>query len=632
MKLSRLCYLLLLPGLFLSPESLGSDWTYYGSDAHSSKYAPLDQISKRNVSELEVAWRWASPDNDAVAAGSPVPFTFKSTPIQIGETLYTSTSLGYVVALNAATGRSKWVFSTEAFKGVRPPNFGYNHRGVAYWRSGDQERILMPANDARLWSIDAKTGQPDAGFGTEGVVDLTLGLGRDVDRRHYGVVSAPIVVNDVVIVGSVVSDGALSKEMPPGHVRGYDIRTGKMLWIFRTIPQKGEYGVDTWEDDSWEYSGNTNVWTLMSADSELGYVYLPTGTPTNDWYGGHRHGDNLFAESLVCLDAKTGERVWHYQAVHHGMWDYDLPAAPNLIDIVVDGKEIKAVAQISKQGFIYVLDRQTGKPVWPIEERSVPQSKVPGEQSSPTQPFPTWPLPYEHQGISDATLINFSPELKAKAWEIVKEYEYGPLYTPPSIKGTINLPGWGGGANWTGAAVDPESGRIYIPSSTGPIVVKLAKANFLKSDMDYLRSRSVNAISGPEGLPLTKPPYARITAIDLNTGEHIWMVPHGEGIRQQIIDKGFADPGPVGSRGSTGPLLTKSLLFLGQGGRRHAKFRAFDKDSGAVVHEMDLPQAPTGTPMTYMSRGRQYIVMATGGMNDAGLVALPLPLPAPEAP
>ena len=326
----------------------------------------------------------------------------------------------------------------------------------------------------------------------------------------------------------------------------------------------------------------------MSVDAAAGYVYLPVGTPTNDWYGGHRLGDNLFAESLVCVDGATGERVWHFQMVHHGLWDYDLPAAPNLVDIVVDGEPIKAVAQVSKQGFVYVFNRLTGEPVWPIVERPVPQSTVPGERASPTQPFPTKPAPFDEQGFSDATLIDFTPELKAEAKRIAAQYDQGPLYTPPSLKGTIQLPGWGGGANWSGAGFDPDTNILYVPSMTSPMVVRL-QATEPGSEFRYRRSYGVNRISGPDRLPLTKPPYARITAINLNTGEHVWMTPHGEGIRQTLIERGIPDPGPVGAWGGTGPLVTKTLLFLGHASDEPPLLRAFDKATGTVTHALALP-------------------------------------------
>lgn len=607
------------------------EWTSYGSDLKSTKYSALAQIHAANFSDLEVAWVWDSPDNTMVRANRRLtPIGFKSTPIITEGVLYVSTSLGQVAAIEATSGKELWRFDSESWKAGRPTNLGFNHRGVALWQSKGASRILMPTNDGRLWSLDSITGKPDPEFGEGGVVDLTAGLGRDVDRKLYSVISAPTVVGDTVVVGSSIMDAPRTKEMPPGHVRGFDVRTGEQNWMFHTIAQRGEAGVETWEDDSWIKTGNTNVWTLMSADPETGYVYLPTGTPTNDWYGGHRKGDNLFAESLVCVDAATGEKVWHFQMVHHGLWDYDLPAAPNLVDIVVDGAPIKAVAQVSKQGFLYVFDRLTGKPVWPIEERAVPQSTVPGEASSPTQPHPTWPAPFEQQGISDDTLIDYTPELRQAAQEIVDQYDHGPLFTPPSLRGAINLPGWGGGGNWTGAAVDPDSGVIYIPSVSSPMVVKLVEGDPAKTEFDYVRSSAVNSLNGPAGLPLVKPPYSRITAIDLNTGEHVWMAPFGDGLRQRVIAAGVPDPGPVGGVRPTGPLLTKTLLMVGEGGRSpNPVLRAYEKSSGAVIGEIEVPGPPTGTPMTYMENGRQYIVLATGYADQAKLVALALPdLPA----
>jgi len=622
------CLTFFFLSVLASTASGGTDWRFYGQDRGSSKYSSLDQIDAETLQKLEVAWTWESPDNAMVAVNrSLTPIGFKSTPIMIDDVLYVSTSLGQVVAIEAATGQTIWQFDTKTWNSGRPTNLGFNHRGVAYWREGSAERILMPTNNGRLWSLDAKTGKPDPAFGENGVVDLTVGLGREINRKHYSVISAPMVVGDIVVVGSSILDGPPGQEMPPGHVRGFNIKTGEQSWMFKTIPQKGEFGVDTWQNDSWVYSGNTNVWSLMSADPELGYVYLPTGTPTNDWYGGHRLGDNLFAESLICVDAATGERVWHFQMVHHGLWDYDLPAAPNLVDIVVDGKPIKAVAQVSKQGFLYVFDRVTGEPVWPIEERAVGKSTVPGEAVSATQPFPTKPAAFDYQGISEDTLIDFTPELRAAALEIVAQYDHGPMFTPPSLKGAINLPGWGGGANWSGAAVDPETGIIYIPSVTSPMVVKLTKADPQKTDFAYVRSRGVSAIQGPEGLPLIKPPYSRITAIDLNTGDHRWMVPFGDGLRQQIIAKGIADPGAVGGGRPGGPLLTKTLLFVGDSGRRSGNplLRVYDKANGKVLREMALPAHPTGTPMTYMSGGKQFIVLAAGYAGEAKLLALALP-------
>ena len=603
-----------------------ADWPTYGNDAGSQKYAPLTQIDATNAAQLEVVWQWQSPDNKLVKADPRrTPWGFKSTPLMIDGVLYTSTSLNQVAAVDAASGKTLWVFDTKTYQDGRPTNLGYNHRGVAYWREGDQARIYMPTNNAYLWALDAATGKPIKTFGKGGRVDLTRGLGRPVDRKLYSVISAPIVVADVVVVGSSIMDGPQNKEMPPGHVRGFDLRTGAQRWMFETIPQQPGFAADTWENDSASYSGNTNVWTNMSADLDLGYVYLPIGTPTNDWYGGHRLGDNLFAESLVCVDAKTGERVWHFQFVHHGLWDYDLPAAPTLVDIEVDGKPIKALAQVTKQAYLFVFDRVTGEPVWPINETPVPASTVPGERASPTQPIPSKPAPFDLQGLTDADLINFSPELRAEALQIVSKYEYGPLYTPPSLRGTINIPGWGGGGNWTGAAFDPDTQRLFVPSQTGPMVVKIRKGKPKETNFKYVRSSAVNRLRGPQGLPLTKPPYARITAIDLSNGEHVWMQPHGDGPRQKIIDMGLKDPGPLGAGWAGGPVLTKTLLFVSQADGKRNVLRAFNKDDGAIVAEIDLPARPWGTPMTYMQNDKQYIVVAAGEGQHASLVALALP-------
>lgn len=602
------------------------EWQTYGSDLASSKYVPLEQINADNVSGLQILWSWETPDNavfredERASAGE-----YKSTPIMVNGRLYVSTSLGFVAAIDAVTGEQIWVFDTGSWQRGRHPNFNNNHRGVSYWDDGGDGRILMAANDGVLWSLNADTGRPDPAFGDDGAVDLKLGLGRDTEIGQYGAISPPTVINDVVVVGSSISDGPrFQNQLPPGHVRGFDARTGEQKWIFHTIPQGEEAGAATWENEAWRTAGATNVWTGMSADPETGYVYLPTSTPNNDWYGAHRLGDNLYAESLVCLDAATGEIVWHFQMVHHGLWDYDLPAAPNLLNIRVDGRDIKAVAQVSKQGFVYVFDRITGEPVWPIEERPVPQSNVPGERSSPTQPFPSKPLPFEPQGISDATLIDYTPALRNEALELISEVDYGPLFTPPSERGVIIFPGYSGGATWTGAAVDPDSGVMYIPSFSAPRFVRLRKPENGESDFGYLRDNSFT-VNGPQALPLVKPPYARITAIDMNSGAHVWMVPHGEGIRQRLIAMGIEDPGPVGSFGRNGPLLTKSLLFVAQLDEIRPLIRSYNKQTGEVVSELDLPLPPMGTPMSYMVDGKQFIVVGAGAGPDTRLLGLGLP-------
>jgi quinoprotein glucose dehydrogenase len=616
----------------LSTVSLAADvdWPHYGSDLRASKYTPIDQIDADNVSTLALAWRWASPDNAMVAdnhaAGNmaATPGAYKVTPIAVDGVLYLSTSMGQVAAIDGVSGEQIWVFDTDSSSMGRPANLGYNHRGVSYWHDGETARIIMTTNDAMLWLLDAATGEPVQDFGDNGRVDLTVGLGREVERRAYSQIAAPLVIDDLVIIGSSIHDVPMYMTAPPGHVRAFDLRTGEQVWRFNTIPQAGEYGNETWGDDSWQYSGGSNVWTMMSADEELGLVYLPTGTPTNDWYGGHRPGDNLFAESLIAVDARSGERVWHYQFVRHGLWDYDLPAAPNLIDITVDGREIKAIAQITKQAFVFVFDRETGEPVWPIEDRPVPQSIVPGEQSAATQPHPTWPLPFDLQGLSEDDLIDFSPELRSEALEIVARFDYGPLFTPPSLRGTINIPGWMGGANWHGAAVDPETGIMYLPSMTSPVVAQLVEPEPGTSDFDYIRG-GVRSIVGPRGLPLTRPPYGRIVAIDMNSGEHLWTIAHGDGPRQRLIDMGMEDPGPLGAAAHTGPVLTPTLLFIAQQDGRRSVLRAYDKLDGSVVHEIDLPGVPGGTPMSYQIDGKQYIALTIGGGLDAEVLTYALP-------
>ena len=619
----------------LGVESTDYDWVNYGNDLGHSKYAPLDQINQDTFENLQLAWIWDSVDNEAVLQRPEfVPSGFKATPITRDGVLYVSTPLGHIAALDAKTGEEKWIFNTYTWEHGRPANNGFNHRGVTYWEkttpNGKEPRIIMSTANAFLWSIDAETGMPDPTFGNNGKVDLTIGLGRPVDRSMIAHSAAVPIVGDTVILGSVVYDQpmfddvpAKLTDLPPGHVRGYDLNTGEQKWIFHTIPQEGEFGNDTWEDDSWKVTGATNIWTMLSADPELGYVYLPIGNPGNDWYGGQRLGDNLFGTSIVALDVETGERIWHYQIVHHELWDYDPPAAPTLVDITVDGREIKALALVSKQAFIYVLDRITGEPVWPIEERAVPLSTVPGERVSPTQPFPTRPAPFDLQGISEDTLIDFTPELRAEAMEIIKQFDYGMLYTPPSLRGTINLPGWTGGAEWSGAAFDPETSMYFIPSVTSPIVVQVVEQDPAVTEFRYIRDGLRN-VNGPQGLPLTKPPYGRISAVDLDTGEYQWVRANAQGIRQQIIDMGIADPGPVGVVNVAPLLVTKSLLFqaINDG---VPVLRAMDKTTGETIADIDLPAIPQGAPMTYMIDDKQYISIASGGGSDAKLITLSLP-------
>ena len=625
-------------------EPAVGEWRHYAADRASTKYSPLDQINPSNVDRLGEVWRWTSVETEADTEHSGG--MYKSTPLYIDGTLYITTSLSQVAAIDPATGETLWVYDPKSYDAGRPANAGFQHRGLEYWRGeldGEPvERLIYAAHHRRLISVDLMTGEPDPAFGDDGMVNTALGLGREINERQYTHSAPPIVCADVVVLGSIISDGPRGPKMPPGHVRGYDVRTGEMRWIFHTIPQPGEFGNDTWLDGSWEYSGNTNVWTMMSCDDELGMVYLPVSTPTNDWYGGHRPGDNLFAESLVALDARTGERKWHFQAVHHGLWDYDFASAPNLVDVTVDGREIRAVAQVSKQGITYVLDRETGEHVWPIDEIPVPQTTVPGEWSSPTQPMPTKPVPFEPLGFTEDDLIDFTPELRAEALEIVKDYVLGPIFTPPlEVKeggklGVLTLPSAAGGANWRGAAVDPEAGVLYVPSMTQVLSYGVQAADPARSEFRYVSA--VSFMAGPQGLPLVKPPYSRITAIDLNTGEHLWQVAHGPGPKDHpaIAHLGLADLGSPshGVLSNGGLVLTKDLIFIIQADYDTSRMtfmgdagfiRAYDKRDGAKLWEHRVEPTPHGTPMTYLHEGRQYLAFTVGrGEQSPALVALAL--------
>ena len=649
MRRALFVVMLVVAGLsFPGAQSRSVEWTHYSGNAASHKYSPLDQINKDTIGKLQIAWRWPSPDN-AVIEANPTsrPGSYNDTPLMVKGVLYTVTSLGQIAAINPATGESLWVFDPASWKTGRPGNLGFVHRGLAFWThpstslraGGPKERLLLGTNDAYLISVDAKTGKLDPEFGDAGKVDLMTGVAHAVRATNFSVSAAPVVVRDVVVVGASIHDGPTHKEWPRGDISGFDVRTGKRLWTLHSIPQKGEFGNDTWGDDSWTYTGSTNVWTNMSTDEDLGYVYLPFGTPTDDWYGGHRPGANLFAESVVALDAKTGKRVWHFQAVHHGVWDYDFPAAPILVDINVNGKPIKALAQVSKQGFTYVFDRRTGAPVWPIEERAVPQSKVPGERTHPTQPFPTKPPAFERQGVTEADVIDFTPELKEAALAALKEFDYGPIFTPPSEKGTIQNPGWAGGANWQGASFDPETGTLYVPSMTSPIVVQLIKPNPDRSNLLYNRG---GTMMPPliDGLPMLKPPYGRVTAIDLNRGDVKWTAAIGDGPRNHPLLKDLNLP-PLGAPIRNAALVTKSLLFVAMGsgnlglarsiavgGRplskvapEPTKLRVYDKATGAPLRDFDPPSRPLAAPMTFMHQGKQYLVVAAGGGLNAELIA-----------
>ncbi len=617
------------------------EWRHYAADRHSSKYSPAGQINGDNVATLEVAWRYETPDRE-VETKAPAG-NLKGTPLMVDGVLYAISSLNLVTAVDAQTGVELWRYDPRAYELGTPTHGGFTQRGLEFWSHDDWQRIALVTGVHQLVSIDPATGKPDPEFGDKGIVDMRADVAPAKALGNTGLNSPAIVCGTTVIMGMTINDFGLTKEMPVGHVRGYDIRTGEKKWVFHTVPQEGEFGSETWHDESWRYSGNTNVWSMMSCDEELGYVYLPIGTPTSDYYGGHRHGDNLFAESLVALNAETGERVWHFQAVRHGLWDYDFPCAPNLVDLEIDGRTIKAVAQVSKQGFTYVFDRATGAPLWPIEDRPVAESSVPGEWTAKTQPFPTKPPPFDRQGVTEDDLLDLTPELHREALEIWRGFQGGPLFTPPIVAGAndkkamVQLPGQAGGANWGGAAYDPETDLLYVPSQTRVGSMSLVPpSGRQKSDRDFL-PKFADA-SGPQGLPMVKPPWARLTAIDLRQGTLHFQVPLGTGPRDHPALLGI-DPDTLGAWPMSGlspgwPMVTKTLVFVVQSvaktldarGPATGYLMAFDKHTGEQLAKIELPDVPGGGPMTYMQGGVQTIVVPVGKRGGKQeLVAYRLP-------
>jgi len=647
------------------------EWPAYGGDLGHTRYAPLDQITAANFSRLEVAWRFKTD-----ALGPRPEYQFESTPLMVKGVLYsTAGSRRAVVALDAGTGELLWMHSeNEGARGAAAPR-QLSGRGLAHWADGTDQRILYVTPGYRLIALDARTGAPVSSFGKNGVVDLKLDDDQPMDliTGEIGLHSTPTVAKDVVIIGAAHKTGGnpKSRRNEKGYVRGFDVRTGKRLWIFHTIPQPGEFGNDTWEKDSWAYTGNTGVWGQISADEDLGLVYLPVELPTGDYYGGHRPGNGLFGESIVAVDLHTGKRRWHYQLVHHGIWDMDIPCAPILVDVTVNGRVIKALAQPTKQAFLYVFNRETGEPIWPIVERPVAKGDVPGEWYAATQPFPTKPPAYDRQGVSIDDLIDFSPSLRAEAVKVVERYKIGPIFTPPvvsKIEGPLATLTPGFATNWPGGSYDPETHIAYIYSQSGASPLGIVPPPEGLSDMNFIQGSALTgarrtggsgsaagggrsgeapgtaaAPAGGEGgggltvqgLPLLKPPYARISAIDLNTGEIRWHIAHGEtpdNVRSNPALKGFDIP-RTGRPGLIGPLVTRTLLIAGEGGvfttpsgQRGAMLRAYDKADGKEVGAVYMPAPESGSPMTYMHNGKQYIVIAISGGNYSGeLLAFRLP-------
>jgi quinoprotein glucose dehydrogenase len=627
------------------------EWPSYGGDTRGSRYSPLDQVGATNFSSLEVAWRFKTD-----SLGPRPEYKLESTPLVVAGVLYTTGGTNRaVVALDAVTGAQKWVHrEDEGPRGAAAPR-QLSGRGLAYWTDGREERILYVTPGYRLIALDVKTGARILTFGVEGAVDLKTDIDQtilpDLITGEIGFQGAPVVGRDVIVVGAAFREGTAPKSFKnnKGYVRGFDVRTGKRLWTFHTVPQKGEPGYESWLNGSAEYTGNTGVWSQVTIDEELGLVYLPVESPTGDYYGGHRPGNDLYGESLVCLDLRTGAKKWHYQIVHHPIWDFDIPAAPILADIKVDGKTIKAVAVPTKQGILYTFDRLTGKPVWPIEEKPVEKGEVPGEWYSPTQPMPTKPPAYAKNGTSMDDLVDFTPELHEQAVAIASRFKLGPIFTPPVVSkadgplATLTRGPTNGGSNWPGGAFDPETHMFYVASSNAaPIALGLAQPSKERSDMDWVlgiapQPNGARVGLSVQGLPLFKPPYGTMTAINLDKGEIAWQVPHGETpdvVREHQALKGMTIPRTGQPGFIVGTLVTKTLVIAGDPQvttlptrPRGAMLRAYDKATGAEVGSVLLPAPISASPMTYAVNGRQYIVVAvSGGPYSGEFIALRLPV------
>ncbi len=666
------------------PSTKNGEWPAYTADIRGSRYSPLDQINATNFKKLEVAWRFKT-DN----LGTRPEFKLEGTPLMVKGVVYaTAGTRRSVVALDAKTGEIIWTHSMrEGTRAAIAPR-QLSGRGLSYWTDGrGDERVLYVTTGYRLVSLNAKNGQPVSSFGKDGIVDLKTGMvtgaGQPIDPEtgEAGLHSTPTVVKDVVIVGSSFKEGMTihAHNNTKGLVRAFDVRSGKLLWTFNTIPRPGELGNDTWLNDSWKENGNAGVWTQISVDEELGLVYLPVEDPTSDFYGGHRPGNNLFGDSLVCVDLKTGQRKWHFQIVHHPIWDYDLSSAPILADITVNGRAIKAVALPTKEAFLYVFDRVTGQPVWPIEERPVPKGDVPGEWYAATQPFPTKPPAYARQAVTVDELIDFTPEMRAQATKNLQLYKTGPMFVPPVVSvaggplaamtiGTLN-----GGTNWPGAAYDPETHVVYAPASNASIapIGLVEPPKEFGSDLRYVmgtagqpfveregpgfgsaadapqrrpvpipvpasggaaagRGAAAGATANPlvvQGLSLVKPPYGLLSAINLDRGEMMWQVAHGEtpdNVRNHPALKGMNIP-RTGQNGPVGLVVTKTLVIVGDpqvtttpDHPRGAMLRAYDKATGQEVGAVWMPAPQSGSPMTYMVNGKQYIIVAVSGGNYSG--------------
>lgn len=603
------------------------NWTSYGGDSGNTRYSPLSQIDGSNFSKMELAWSFSTAN-----LGATPETNLEATPLVIDGVLYsTAGDRRDVIALNAASGELLWTHREDEGKRAEVSPRRLSGRGLAYWADGNDKRIVYFTTGYRMIELDARTGNRIPSFGVDGAVDLKQDDDQEIDplSSEIGIHATPMIGRNTIVVGAAHKPGGVptSKTNVKGFVRGYDVRTGKRKWIFHTVPKPGEVGFDTWLEDSWSYTGNTGAWGQSSIDEARGVVYVGVEEPTGDFYGGPRPGPNLFGESLVALDLETGKMKWYFQYVHHGIWDHDNPSPPILADVQIKGKRVPVVAQPSKQAFLYVFNRETGEPIWPIEERPVEKGDVPGEWYSPTQPFPTAPPPYEIQGVDESVLIDFTPELHQKALDIVKHYKMGPIFTPPVVSKAegpyATLVASLSGSNWMGGSIDPETGVVYVGSSRGATPMGLVPSG-TRSDVGWISGRAPGVQGGTtvEGLPLLKPPYGQISAIDLKTGTILWHVPHGDtadNIRNNPALKGV-NIGQTGRAGAAITLVTKTLLIAGEkgtvtmaDGRVGAMLRAYDKATGQRVGAVYMPAQATGGPMTYMVNGVQYIVIPIGG-------------------
>lgn len=623
------------PPTVAAPAAPPADWKSYGGNLANHRYSPLAQLTPQNIGTARIAWRWKS-DN----YGPAPEYRNQSTPIMVNGTLYfTAGTPRWVIAVDAATGGNKWSWHLEEGDRGRAAPRRNSGRGVAYWTDGASERILTITPGFMLAALDAKTGLPISTFGTNGLVDLKANLGVEIDLVNavIGNTSPPFVMGNNVIIPPALQEGGRPPSMTnvPARIMAFDIRSGKLAWRFNTIPVKGEPGYETWEKGSAEYTGNAGSWAPMAGDEARGLIYVPVEDATGDYYGGHRLGDNLYSSSLVCLDAKTGKRVWHQQLTRHDIWDRDIPTQPILADITVDGKKIEAVVQLTKQAYAFVFDRVTGTPVWPITDVPAEPSDVPGERAATSQPVPTKPAPFDRVGVSVDDLIDFTPELRAEAVKQLAKVRFGKSpFTPPSLAnapdgtvGTLTVPGALGGANWEGGALDPETGVLYVGSWTNPSIFALAKDE--RSDMDFVSGGGVS--TRVKGLPILKPPYSRVTAIDLNTGDHKWMAVNGDtppDIKNNPALAGVALP-KTGAQTRPEILVTKTLLLVAEGNGAQPILHVLDKATGAELTSVTLPGSVNSIPMTYSLNGRQFIAFWTSSRSTqqpSELITLALPL------